>query len=324
MFYVLLILLVLLVTATYTWFSLSREPRVSDLAMYVNAPAGFELSADYRTGEWVQQLDFAECIPEHTVLKPVTWSDSQQQFFAAVYGFDGRLTGDWKPLTDEKNANREDREGYYTHGVIYAHSGTPVSVSLSPAVEIMEGLQGAGTFLISTPVWNTETIRHDSGGGGAEYAIRIGIRVQLLNQNGDPTTDPPQFYIYEPNCDGHPDLPEGYNAAEAAMTGYVPTPSIDETELLTAEDHLILQTSSDWTEADPVQRTAIIHNMGEFTTETKLFEIKPEQLAQLDIYVWLEGQDPDLTNAIGQEAQILANLQFQTDEGSFSGLVPIE
>ena len=45
--YVLLALLILLVAATYTWFSLSQAPRVSDMAMYINASKGIELAAAY-------------------------------------------------------------------------------------------------------------------------------------------------------------------------------------------------------------------------------------------------------------------------------------
>jgi hypothetical protein len=41
------------------------------------------------------------------------------------------------------------------------------------------------------------------------------------------------------------------------------------------------------------------------------------------LYVWLEGQDVDCTNAI-QESQILANIQFDAVTDNGSGMVPIE
>lgn len=333
--YTLIVLAVLLVSATYTWFSLSRTPRVSELALYVNAPYGLELASDYNADNWVQQLDYMELLPEKTVLKPATWSDAEQSFFAAEYGFDGRLTGEWTKLTDERNANRDDGDGYYVHAVFYARTGAPVSVSLSPAVEIGNGEQGAGTYLIGTPVWDAETITHKEGGEGAEYAARIGLRVSKLDLEGTPLDEPARFFVYEPNCDGHPagqqpaaaTEPEGEPAdnppAESPIPGYTPTPSIDDTPTLVPEQELILQTTSDWTEANPVQRTVVIHSLGEFLTETELFSLNPEQYAQLDLYVWLEGQDPDLTNFIGHDAQLFANLQFASQDGGGSGLIPI-
>ena len=330
--YTLIVLAILLVTATYTWFSLSRSPRVSELALYVNAPYGLELSSDYTAGQWVQQLDYAELLSTKAVLKPATWSDSKQRFFAAAYGVDGRLTGRYTELSDERNANRDDGEGYYIHVVFYARAGAPVTVSLSPAVEIREGEQGAGTYLISTPVWNAETLTHESGGEGAEYAARIGLRVSKLDLEGEPLEEPERFFVYEPNCNGHAEPqpqpePEGDAAdrpeEENPIPDYTPTPSIDGTPTLVPEEDLILQSVSEWTEADPVQRTVVLHSLGEFLTQTELFSLEPEQYARLDLYVWLEGQDPDLTNFIGQDAQLFANLQFASQDGGGGGLVPI-
>ena len=45
--WLLLVLSILLVAASYTWFSISRRPRVSDMQMYVNTSAGLELAPRY-------------------------------------------------------------------------------------------------------------------------------------------------------------------------------------------------------------------------------------------------------------------------------------
>ena len=99
----------LLTVASYTWFSLSRTPRVSDMNMYINSQTGMEISADPLAEEWELQLDFRELVDVTTTLRPITWSDKEQQFYAAVYGIDGRLTdfASWQPLTDEKNAHKD-------------------------------------------------------------------------------------------------------------------------------------------------------------------------------------------------------------------------
>lgn len=313
-FYLFIILLVLLVTATYTWFSISRTPRVSDMALYINSGSGLELALEPESEEWTQQLDFGELLPEKTELKPVTWSYADQRFYTAAYGADGRIITLKEPLNDEQNANRSDGNGYYVKGIFYARTGVPVTVSLSPAVEIEEGVQGAGTYLIGTPVWDDAAVYHNNGGGGAEFAMRIGIRVTKTDRDGQEQGERPVFYIYEPNCDKHID----------GSNGYIQTESIDGTETLVPQSFLLRQTSTTWTEAYPVQKNVVIRDMGEFITPARLFDLTPEELAKIEVYVWLEGQDVDCSNIIGQQARIFANLQFASDAGAQSGLVPIE
>jgi hypothetical protein len=180
-------------------------------------------------------------------------------------------------------------------------------------VTLEDGTQSAGTYLIGTPVWNGQTVLHDDGGSGAENAVRIGFRITPVDEKGE-ATGSSQFYIYEPNCDSHTDT-EG---------GYIETPSIDGTATLVSEDHLITQTSSIWTEASPVQRNVTLRRMGTFTSDTELFTLEAGEMVRIDLYIWLEGQDVDCTNAIGTEAQILASVQFAADYGSQSGMESID
>lgn len=314
--YMLIILMSLLTVASYTWFSLSRTPRVSDMNMYINSQTGLELSADPLAEEWKLQLDFRNLVDVTTPLRPVTWSDRAQQFYAATYGADGRLLDleSWQPLTDERNANKDNLDGYYIKATFFARSDTPVAVSLSPAVEVDEGINGSGTYVIGTPIWNAQNVIHNNGGQGAENAIRIGLRVTPVDaQTGIPKDGSSEFFIYEPNTDIHVDETEGY----------VETPSIDGTETLIDDDHLIRQTASTWTEAYPVQRNVLIKTLGEFQDERVLFTLSTGEMVRIDLYVWLEGQDMDCTNEI-KEAQILASIQFAGDSGSQSGMKPIE
>ncbi len=313
--YVLLILMSLLTVASYTWFSLSRTPRVSDMNMYINSQSGLELSPDPAAEEWVLQLDFRDLVDVTTTLRPVTWSDQEQRFYAASYGFDGRLnpTSMWEPLTDERNANKLTLDGYYIKATFYARSGVGTEVSLSPAVEIDDGRSGSGTYVIGTPVWDAQQVLHSNGGQGAECAVRIGIRTTPVDSTGAPIGTQSRFIIYEPNSDSHIDGSEGYIA----------TPSIDGTAHLVNERDLIQQTTSVWTEAYPVQRGVVIRQLGEFQSEPTLFTLLPGEMIRIDLYVWLEGQDVDCTNVI-KEAQIVANIQFAGDTQNQSGLQPIE
>ena len=75
MFYVLVILMSLLTVASYTWFSLSRTPRVSNMYMFINSVSGLEISEDPLAEEWQLQLDFREMVDVTPLLRPITWSN---------------------------------------------------------------------------------------------------------------------------------------------------------------------------------------------------------------------------------------------------------
>lgn len=313
--YMLMILLTLLTVASYTWFSLSQTPRVSDMYMFINSETGLELSTDPLAEEWTLQLDFRDMVPETSPLRPITWSNARQRFLAATYGVDGRLMdyASWRILDNARHANKSGLDGFYTQATFFARTGQDETVFLSPAVEVDDGINGSGTYVIGTPVWEEQEILHSNGGMGAECAVRFGIQITPVDLAGVPTGELSTFYIYEPNSDRHID----------GTTGYVPTPSIDGTPTLVPESNLILQSASTWTEAYPVQRNVIIHDLGEFTTDVELFSIRSGEMVKIDIYCWLEGQDVDCSNEI-KGAQIMANIQFATIPESHSGMIPID
>lgn len=308
-------LLLLLVAATYTWFSISKTPRVNSMDLYITSPVGLQIALRHDSPEedWGQAVQFADMVPETAPLKPCTWSDRDGRFYAAVYGADGRMNGGWMPLSDEINANVRGDPGYYTMGTLYARSDMAVKVSLSEAVTLEDGTRSAGTYLIGAPVWNGDTVLHDNGGSGAEYAVRIGLRVTPVDKRGEATGDA-VFYIYEPNCDAH----------AGGGTGYIETPNIDGGTGLVPAERLITQTVSSWSEVSPVQQNVTFRTMGAFTSPTELFSLEAGQMVRIDLYIWLEGQDVDCTNQIGTEAMVLASIQFAADYGSQSGMVPIE
>ena len=214
--------------------------------------------------------------------------------------------------------------------------GQNAEISLSPAVEVNEGIDGSGTYVRGIPVWNPGYYEekededgnimhelvgfgHDNSGQGAENAIRVGFLITTLEQDEEgeyvPIEDEePVFMIYEPNCD------IGYGGLREE---YIPTPSMDGTENLVDVEHLILQTATTWTEADPIENGVVIHTLGEFVEEKTLFKIKEAQIVQIDLYLWLEGQDSECINR-GSEAQIQANIQFAGKNETQTGFVPIE
>ena len=63
-FYLVLALLPLLVAASYTWFSISRTPKVSEMGMSIASNTGMELAFEPNSEEWTQHLDFREHLQE--------------------------------------------------------------------------------------------------------------------------------------------------------------------------------------------------------------------------------------------------------------------
>ena len=314
--YILFVLSILLVAATYTWFSLSATPRVSDMQMYVNSPTGLELASSFDApeDEWSQLISFADLVTDDTPLKPATWSDVQKTFLTSTYGLDGRLTDNWQVIGMKKSADAPmptDSKGYYVVGTFFARTQETCTVSLAEAAEINDGKNGSGTDGIGTPIWDSQNLIHHDGGSGAETAIRLGFMITPISSVTGEDIGESTFYIYEPNCDVH---------REGDDQTYQATPSVDGTETLSK--NLILQTASGWTEADPVQRLVTIKDLGKFTTPTELFRLTGGEKIRIELYVWLEGQDIDCTNTI-KEAQIMANIQFHADYDSQSGLVDI-
>lgn len=314
-FYILLALSALLVTATYTWFSLSQTPRVSDMRLSVAADVGLQLSEAYDApdSEWGGLLDYNELISPSAPLKPVTYSEAEKRFYSARYGFDGRMIDDWQPLSDEQNANRNDSNGYYIVSTFYARADKACSVSLLDAVELNEGINGSGTYVIGTPVWDSQKIRHNNAGNGAETAVRFGFKITHINKATGQNIGRSDFYIYEPNCDRHIGEEEGY----------IPTDSIDDSPLLISAEKLILQTSAEWSEAEPVQRDVTVKHFGKILSNPVLFSLNAGEEVKIELYIWLEGQDIDCSNLLERESRISANIQFKADFGNQSGIVDI-
>ncbi len=306
-------LLALIVTATYTWFSLSRTPQVSNLSMYVTTHKGLEIALTPDSKDWGSKLSYLDIASESFPLRPITWSKREQCFFTIGYGFDGRANGKLHPLSDEQNANKNNHDGYYSLGTLYARTHEDVTVSLAPATTTHEGVSASCTYLIGEPIWDAESLSHKNAGLGAENAVRVGIQITMLDEDNQPLEHTKKFFIYEPNSDIHED----------GSVGYIPTKSIDGDPDLVSMDRLILQEHSTWQEADPVQNGVQVYTLGDFTTETELFSLKAGQKAMIKLYLWLEGQDVDCTSKI-DEAQIIANIQFMADTKIDSGLVPIK
>ncbi len=313
--YVVLILTMLLTTASYSWFNLSKAPMVSDMGLFISNVEGLELSTDPNApdDEWRETLDFSKLVYNEAPLRPATWSEANQSFYAAYYGYDGRVVDVSQKLTDEANSTQGGNDIYYMKLTFFARTGQQVKIGLTAPSTKADGTQGFGTFLYGRPIWNPATISHDNAGGGADEAIRIGFRITITQADGSQTE--PRFVVYEPSC--------GAVDAETGL-GYMPTTSMDGAQNIVPADRLIRQTTSTWKEADPVLRDTVSADLGEFLDPTYLFTLKPEEIAQIDLYIWLEGMDYDCNNDIGDGAQLQANIQFSADSSGQGGMTDIK
>jgi len=308
LFWILLALLILLVTATYTWFGLTSVPRVNDMAIHAVASTGLEIATSYN-GEYGQVIDFAQVVSETYPLKPATWSSQTDSLYAVTYGRDGRMRDDYKLLYDNLNSNTFTNNGYYVKGTIYARTMTPCKMRLSEAVEVDGGISGAGTYVVGTPVWDSNVGGNVDGGQGAQESIRVGLRITPINtETGVEQSNGSEFFIYEPNCDVHID----------GTTGYTETENMNGGIGLIDAGHIIRQTESSWINAAPALRSVTIKTLGQFLDDTTLYDFTAPGCVKIDIYVWLEGQDVDCDNTI-EKAQIIANMQFGVDYGTNSG-----
>lgn len=316
--YLLIVLLSLFSVASYTWFTLSRTPQVSNMNIYITSGAGLELSADPGAEVWTNQLDIysTEELKEYQgadkqkpSLRQTTWSDSEQRFYGPLYGYDGRLIPlegydysqmqvvSWYKLEDAINANALSASSYYIKATVYARCGQPTDVTLSGPTDIdQQGTQGSGTYVIGDP--NT--------GRGPETAVRVGMRMTYVDEFGNELSERGPMYIYEPNFDRHAD----------GSTDYIPTYSIHELDKELVDETRLIK-----------QRFSRQDEPGEFETNLTLFSLKPGEIVRIELYLWLEGQDVDCSNAMinaTDETKILANIQFTGTTETQSGMVPIE
>ena len=314
--YLIFVLMSLFSVASYTWFTLSRTPQVSDMNLYITSGAGLELSASPGADVWTNQLDIYETQElaqyrdkkEKPSLRQTTWSDTEEAFFGPLYGYDGRLMPlegmdystmqivSWYRLEDKINANKLSGSSYYLKATFYARCGQPTEVALTTPMDIDDqGTPGQGCYVISQP--NT--------GRGPETAVRAGMRMTLVDSSGDELSERSPMYIYEPNSDRHAD----------GSTDYIRTYSVHDMESqLVSEDRMIIQKFSQ--PGEP----------GEFDLNPFLFTIKPGQIMRIELYLWLEGQDVDCSNIMAnatQKTQIHANIQFTGTTENQTGMTTI-
>ncbi len=290
--------------ATFAWMSISSAPAVTNLALTVISDSALELSSDADgapAGDWSSLMDMAEAASGAN-LRPVTYVASEDAFYLPRYGHDGRVASAvGTRLTDDDGAllpafaaaNGENGYLYVCDFWIRATTANCL-VAFTPPAEREDGELGGGTYLVGEPVWDADAVCHKDGGSGAQYAVRMALRVDPIDDMGE--ENDAVTVLYEPNADGGAGLRE--------------TMSVEGNGLLQGDHLLLRQSVSTWTETDPVLRDTVLYTPGDFIDGNKvLFPLWKDHARHVTLYIWLEGQDADCTNAIS-EGRILANVQF--------------
>ena len=298
------VLLILLTSATYAWLGISSNPTVSDLALSVVTDNALELAPDVEgvPGEWGTILNLSELSALTAPLKPATYLAAEGAFYAPNYGWDGRV--DFSApirLTDQNGAlfssadAAEEAEG---NGYLFVSDfwvraqASDCIVTLTPAVEREDGVLGSGTFVVGEPVWDENHFVHKESGNGAQYAIRMAFRVDETDDHGNVSGEP-IWIFYEP-C-----VEEGEAIAGA-----------DGSESFFGSHKVVRQLPSQWSDLSPALRDTVNYQPGQFLTEDlSLFAMEAGHARHITLYIWLEGQDEDCTNAIS-EGRIFSNIQF--------------
>ncbi len=293
--------------ATYAWMSIATSYKVSDLELNIITENAMEVAPDEggQPGEWLKVLSTEQLIDPELGLRPVTWSAKDKSFYAPTYGLDGRIdffdphlitsiNADI-PTPSPAEAEEEAGAGYLISVDFWLRTGAAkITTYLSGPAATGPDSVGDGTYVIGAPEWDAEKGYHINGGNGAEYAIRIGfLTYDYYNEETGKLLEESRFYIYEPNT-----------AADAAFT-----PNLDG-EPLEGDGKLIRQENSYFTEQEIPLHGSVDYVRGAFIgNDSEMFTLYADIPRRVTMFIWLEGQDAECTNAISA-GHILANLQF--------------
>ncbi len=301
--WIIILSFVALTVATYAWMSIATFYKISDVELNVITENALEIAKDEngQAGEWGKFIAGDDIVADDAILRPVTWSAEDAAFYSPTYGVDGRIIGYAKhlittndipaPFVDE--AEEEKGEGYLIAIDLWMRTGaSKITTYLSGPDTVQGQMKGDGTFVIGIPTWNETDIRHESGGKGAENAIRIAFKTYDYYDITGALYEKGSFYIYEPNTQ-EDEITNGINGMP-----------------LHGDGELIRQYPSGILENAPVLRDTYTYMQGEFIEkDTHMFDLLANIPRKVTVYIWLEGQDSACRNAIS-EGRLLINLQI--------------
>lgn len=290
--YLLMLASVTLVGVTYAWLQITGIPEVDTLGLEVLTDTDLQIAPDAGgvPGEWSGELDISSDMSRSSALKPITYVQEQDRFYAAGYGMDGRPQySTMIAMTDTENGSPVDspENHYYTATTFWVRSqGSDGRVMLS-----REGQEGqAGTWLIGSSA--------DGDAVAGEAAVRMGFRIINTDENGRELGQE-RFIIYEPNADQHIDGTVGYVETIGADGGTYCNP-----------DDLFIQNASAYSGTFGTGAAVV---PGEFENQDLgMFYIRAGEMKKIVLYLWAEGQDVDCRNS-SVDVELAGNISFTAE-----------
>ncbi len=271
----LLVAVLALGTATYAWFTASNKGYISNIEFTATAADGIQLSADGLG--WTSNLDFSSFNITNTTLTPRSTNNALgSNGLFTMYGAD--MDANTGTFT---TAVRTD--GYYDITFYIYNSGSAdVTVFLGSESTVVDGDPNHNTTAatrLGFVKWNDQVTYVE---GSAEYQTDLAS----LNGNNGGT-----YFIYEPTA--HAD----YYAVIGAGSGLQPVDA-QNTPHVIANGQTGIASS-------PVTVVTQLSN----TTST-LGVIQAGKVACVHLFIWIEGQDIDCSNAVASGA-VSINLVFE-------------
>lgn len=278
------VMVAMLSTATYAWFTLTDSPTVTGLQMTAATSSGLKV-CESENGTYVDAVAIATNSAHNKnpqELRPVTYTSTGKVFQKPVY--EGNAVTSLENLATDALEGHVAKYVYYLKGEAEGNAST-LNVGLitgdpkqSASAVVEQGIAKAAGSFVRQRANSTDDTEQD-----AANAIRIGL---LIGNSTD-------LIIYEPNCgidDG-----VGSSASTVDATRQSPTSNV-----ISNGDGLICNTGG----------TA---NTPNTNVSDSLFTLTNNTATKVTMYIWLEGTDADCVDEI-QTDEMEAQIQFTVIE----------
>lgn len=298
---------IVLTSATFAWFSMSKQATVEEMNLSVTAPEGIQISANAKA--WTSKLIPAYLFPSNDAEKG--------DRYAAYEGNTNMMPGDLKPVSAAfLNATGGDKSGVVNFFGASANDKKELTVRrLTQMTESADdcGFVAFDIFLkvaTAMPVHFNNISFTDTTDADALTALRVGFQImgnvaadaqptaaQALNAFSTSTS-----YVYEVDTTNR----SADAKTRGNSNGYIATKPLFTNMGGTLNDDFVLASGG-----GVYDKYACNFVKSTDAATTKTFNIAAG-ITKIRVYVWMEGQDIDCRNSIAGSI-ITGNIQFDID-----------
>ena len=281
-----LVMVAMLSTASYAWFTLTDSPTVTNMQMTATSGSGLKV-CETADGTYVDAIDINGQTLDGNgfakTLKPVSLNGNG--FSEAKYQ-DGEVVGLKDTILPATTSGPTDLDGY----VLKCEYFLKADSADVPVGLVFGNVAQTGTLGVNSNTGESNLagsfVRHntnddtDSSNDLGASAIRVGFLVDSNDMN--------DLIIWEPNADKHQ---TGGKSATVANSG-----NITETINISTNENGYMNTSGSYDKNGSGQTSLELFKVG--TTEVKV-----------TMFIWIQGSDEDCVNEI-QTDKMEAQIQF--------------